>query len=172
MGDNIYKTTTEPLGGYSAERPQGYLAKSTQRGCCPGRKKRLQYLVLLFSGLSICGALTLLVIGTTGSGEVLGLSLVLALVLLMLGVALVLFYLRSQGRVNLPCWPSRAERFSRALIDQPPRSNTQVTLAEEETTLSVQGRDERTKLMDNDHYSDSQKIAHSEPKIVLMQDKV
>ena len=86
---------------------------------------------------------------------------------------LFVIYLRNTGRVNLPCWPSRAARISRTLIGDHGgssiRSGNQVmTVTDEESGGGTAlNREERIKLMESDNL-DAEKIAQSEPKIVFM----
>lgn len=164
----MYKaTTTSADPGY---RPHGYLAEHSASGCCGirggNRKKRLQCLLLV--GAVTCVACGLLLLGLSAAakgGAAVAVCVLLALALVGAGAAMFTLHLRSQGRCNLPCWPSRAARLSSTLTEQPvapPRSETQVTFAESAF------KDERVKLMESSDGVEAEKIAESEPKIVLM----
>ena len=147
-----------------------------------GRKKRNQYLVLFFSIFSVACGLTLLAVGCANGSLGIVSGLALFLVLGAVGGVLFVLYLRAIGRCNLPWWPSRAARISRTLIPSGPpeeeliagpaaavpASATQLTLADPAAHSGggVAGH-ERSKLMEEPDTLEADKIAESEPKIVL-----
>ncbi len=157
-----------------------------------GRKKRLQYLVLFFSLFSVVCGLVLLGVGC-GSGSTGFLAgLFLFLLLVTVGGILFVFYLRAIGRLNLPCWPSRAARISRTLLPSSAtgdpayvavssssgggakRSSTELTLAESQIgtasmqqQLEQQQQAERSKLIEESDTAEAEKIDGSGPRIVL-----
>ena len=97
----------------------------------------------------------------------------LSLLLVLVGVGLFVMYLRMIGKCNLPCWPTRAARFSQSLVENPAetsRFGTQVTLAADEEESYLGGmagtEQERSKLMESDNI-DAERIGSSEPKIVF-----
>ena len=139
-----------------------------------GRKKRNQYVVLFFSIFSVVCGLTLLAVGCANGSLGIVTGLTLFLVLGAVGGLLFVLYLRAIGRCNLPWWPSRAARISRTLIpsgppeeelNSVPASATQLTLAE--PVQGGAGGNERSKLMEEPDTLEADKIAESEPKIVL-----
>ena len=141
-----------------------------------GRKKRNQYLVLFFSIFSVVCGLTLLAIGCANGSLGIVTGLTLFLVLGAVGGLLFVLYLRAIGRCNLPWWPSRAARISRTLIPSGPpedelhcavpASATQLTLAEPVHGAAAAGH-ERSKLMEEPDTLEADRIAQSEPRIVL-----
>ena len=144
-------------------------------GCCPGRKKRLQFILLSSSIVCATGGVFVLVLGVGGSSAALVTLLVaLSLLLVLVGVGLFVMYLRMIGKCNLPCWPTRAARFSQSLVENPAdassRFGTQVTLAADEEESYLGGtagtEQERSKLMESDNI-DAERIGSSEPKIVF-----
>ena len=129
--------------------------------------------MLFFSIFSVVCGLTLLAVGCANGSLGIVTGLTLFLVLGAVGGLLFVLYLRAIGRCNLPWWPSRAARISRTLIpsgppeeelNSVPASATQLTLAE--PVLGGAGN-ERSKLMEEPDTLEADKIAESEPKIVL-----
>ncbi len=111
------------------------------------------------------------------------LATLLAVALCVGGAALLVLHMRTRGRCNLPCWPSRAARLSRHLIEgegggggmppySPPRSATETTLATEEgvspSSMAAGKADERVRLMESSDNADADRIADSAPRVVLM----
>jgi hypothetical protein len=155
-----------------------YTTHSTFLGLVSGRKKRIQYLVLFFSIFSIICGIVLLGVGCSSGSHGFLAGLFLFLLLGTVGGGLFVFYLRAIGRLNLPCWPSRAARISKTLIqsgDDPAasaatrRSATQLTLAESVNSVNSVSH-ERSKLMEEEDTIEADKIAESGPKIVLIMD--
>lgn len=131
-------------------------------------------MVLFFSIFSVVCGLTLLAVGCANGSLGIVTGLTLFLVLGAVGGLLFVLYLRAIGRCNLPWWPSRAARISRTLIpsgppeeelNSVPASATQLTLAE--PVQGGAGGNERSKLMEEPDTLEADKIAESEPKIVL-----
>ena len=129
--------------------------------------------MLFFSIFSVVCGLTLLAVGCANGSLGIVTGLTLFLVLGAVGGLLFVLSLRAIGRCNLPWWPSRAARISRTLIpsgppeeelNSVPASATQLTLAE--PAQGVAGN-ERSKLMEEPDTLEADKIAESEPKIVL-----
>lgn len=177
--ENIYKATTEPVRspsslGYEQHVPEGYLARSLERRrgfpfCC-GSKRSKNYCLLITALLSFVGASVLVVTAAVAAGGGKALFITLVTFLYICSALSILIYCRNTGRIDLPCWPSRARRISRTLIGEPgghpPRCGTQMTIAEEESG-NVLNRDERIKLMESDNL-EAEKIAQSEPKIEFL----
>ena len=138
--------------------------------------------MLFFSIFSVACGLTLLAVGCANGSLGIVSGIALFLVLGAVGGLLFVLYLRAIGRCNLPWWPSRAARISRTLIPSGPpeeeliagpaaavpASATQLTLADPAVHCSggVAGH-ERSKLMEEPDTLEADKIAESEPKIVL-----
>ena len=140
--------------------------------------------MLFFSIFSVACGLTLLAVGCANGSLGIVSGLALFLVLGAVGGILFVLYLRAIGRCNLPWWPSRAARISRTLIPSGPpeeelvagpaaavpASATQLTLADPAAHCGGNGGvagHERSKLMEEPDTLEADKIAESEPKIVL-----
>ena len=133
--------------------------------------------MLFFSIFSVACGLTLLAVGCANGSLGIVSGLALFLVLGAVGGVLFVLYLRAIGRCNLPWWPSRAARISRTLIPSGPpvpcavpASATQLTLADPAAHCGGNGGvagHERSKLMEEPDTLEADKIAESEPKIVL-----
>ncbi len=179
----VYKATTTvsgggngdyyPVeGGLSTGDKGGYLARTLEPGCCNQSKRKLQCITL--TGAIACllggGFLMILVVSSAGGSEgLVALTVLFALTLMSVGVGLLVFYQRREGRCNLPCWPSRAAVLSRDLnvanaFPEVPRSGTQVTLVDKPNVSS--SGDERLKLMEDDNVA-AVKIQQSKPKLVI-----
>ena len=135
--------------------------------------------MLFFSLFSIVCGLVLLGVGCGSDSNGFLAGLFLFLVLITLGGVLFVFYLRAIGRLNLPCWPSRAARITRTLIPSedpaffsadvvgPKRSSTEMTLVVENSAPAAQLHAERSKLIEESDTAEAEKIGDSRPKIVL-----
>ncbi len=163
----VYKpTTTTGQHGYQG----GYLQQHSSRGCCgASRKRRLQLLLLLGAAAAAAAAILLFttaITGTAGGSGGVGaaVAVVAAVLLAAVAAALFVFHLRAQGRIHLPCWPSRAAVLAQTLTaapETPPRSETLLTVATED--------DVRVKLMEESDTTEAEKIEGSAPKVVLME---
>ena len=149
---------SQPISPPPAAAPDGRSGSSSS--CSPPRSSARPFVLVLGVGGSSAALVTLLV--------------ALSLLLVLVGVGLFVMYLRMIGKCNLPCWPTRAARFSQSLVENPAdassRFGTQVTLAADEEESYLGGTagtgQERSKLMESDNI-DAERIGSSEPKIVF-----
>ena len=157
----VYQPTTTENPTSEGTR-KGYLASTVnQSGCCcrGGSRRRTQILLLILSSVFVCLGVVSIGVGISDiSGNkiaLVGLILLGAVLLICSGVCLV-FYMRTIGRCNLPCWPSRAEEFSRTLNE----NNTNQVIVD----VSQEGGEESEKLMMTEQKD--AKIVDEKPPIV------